>query len=233
MALLPQTTIRHLSMVHQVAHNIKEDQIQAIAKKWNLVNVMPNITGPIHKLGGLAVTSQCSKCPLCSISVILGCQASMSKHYSQSHHGVPHFKINTQPLINAQQLNKGQHKSFFEVIISPALAQPTATEATEPADDIINYLRISRNNVVPQYFFKALDARAISNWIKYTKWHLHIEPYNTNTLIALASSPSKDETQLLQLKDAVTSIYQTGYDCIDSTNIILLQKLKTGNLDGR
>jgi hypothetical protein len=43
--------------------------------------------------------------------------------------------------------------------------------------------------------------------------------------------PHKDEPALLKLAAAITTIYDTGYEYIDHTNIIVLQKLKSDDLD--
>ena len=45
--------------------------------------------------------------------------------------------------------------------------------------------------------------------------------------------PQKDEALLAKLGEAVTAIYDMGFEFINDSNIILLQKLKSDDLDGR
>ena len=131
------------------------------------------------------------------------------------------------PEIFAQQLNKGQHKTLFEVLV------PSAHQDPSTSSSVINNLRNSRDNLVPQYFSKTLDARALSSWIKYTNWHIHVEQYQTNELMALVAVPQKNEAYLAKLEEAVTAIYDMGYGFIEDSNIIVLQKLKSDDLDGK
>ena len=56
---------------------------------------------------------------------------------------------------------------------------------------------------------------------------------HTSDLIALVAMPQKDEALLAKLEEAVTAIYDMSYEFIDDTNVIVLQKLKSDDLDGK
>ncbi|KDR69489.1 hypothetical protein GALMADRAFT_1352513 [Galerina marginata CBS 339.88] len=151
----------------------------------------------------------------------------MPPHHSTVHAGMPVPKFNTLPSISAQQLNRGPHKTLFEVF-GPSLQHDT--NITIP---VIEHLRAARDNLVPEYFFKDTEARGLSSWMKYTNWHTHVEPYHCSHLIAQAAVPGKSEPALLKLATAVTAIWCTGYKNIETTNIIVLQKLKSDDMDGK
>jgi len=51
--------------------------------------------------------------------------------------------------------------------------------------------------------------------------------------MALVATPRKNEPLLANLEKAITAIYDTGYGFIDDSNMIVLQKLKTDDLDGK
>jgi hypothetical protein len=149
----------------------------------------------------------------------------MPSHHSSKHAGTPIPNFCAFPSIYAQQLNKGQHKTLFEVIVPSILPKPASSS------NIIEHLRKSCDDLVPQYFSNTLDARALNPWMQYTCWHSHIQPFHKSDLIALVGMPRKDEPALLKLAAAVTAFYDLGYEHIDKTNIIVLQKLKSDDLD--
>lgn len=69
--------------------------------------------------------------------------------------------------------------------------------------------------------------------MRFTGWHSHVQPFQRAELISLVSMPRKNETILDKLAATVTIIYETGYEFIGNTNIIVLQKLKTDDLNGK
>lgn len=196
----------------------------AIADEWNLEDEMPIIKGSHVQFGGLPLVEGCIKCPTCS--GVFG-RTTMPSHYSKFHPGIPSPKFSSLPSIYAQQLNKGQNKTLFEVVVV------TANLETAPSSTVINHLRTSRDNLVPQYFPKTLDARALDPWMRFTGWHSHVQPFHTTELISLVSIPRKDEMILNKLAVTVTAIYETAYEIMGNTNTIVLQKLKTDDLDGK
>ena len=185
---------------------------------------MPVIQTPALKFSGLPLVTGCVKCPTCQ--GVYG-HGTMPNHHSQNHSFIPTPNFSQLPEIFAQQLNKGQHKTLFDILVLSANQNPSTSST------VIYHLQISCNNLVPQYFSKTLDACALSSCMKYTNWHIHIEPYCTSKLIALVAMPQKNETSLAKLEDAVTAIYDSGYGFIEDSNIIVLQKLKSDDLDGK
>lgn len=224
-ALLAKSVVRHFSDKHKGLHvQVHEEKILAVAQEWKLADVMPVIQTPVLKFSGLPLITGCVKCPTCQ--GVYG-RGTMPKHYSQHHSSIPTPNFCQLPEIFSQQLNQGQHKTLFEVLV------PSAHQDPSTSNTVINHLRNSRDNLVPQYFSKTLDARALSSWIKYTNWHIHVEPYCTSDLIALVAMPQRNEPCLAKLKDAVTAIYDSGYGFIEDCNIIVLQMLKSDDLDGK
>ena len=222
-ALLPTGVSRHFSEKHNEIHvSINQKQITAVAAEWNLAKDMPVVKGPVVQFGGLPLIEGCVKCPICSG---VFSRTTMPSHHSIRHANVPTSNFATLPPIHAQQLNKGQQKTLFEVIVISTFYEPAASNT------ILEHLRTSRDNIVPQYFPSTLNARALSPWMQYTDWQSHVQPFQIAELIALVEMPHKDETPLRKLAAAVTSIYDTGYEHIDKTNIIVLQKLKSDDLE--
>lgn len=224
-SVLPaQSVVRHISDHHKHLHvHVNEPRILALAKNYKLEEKLPTIKGPVPQFSGLPLIKGCVKCPICHA---IYSRSSIKVHYSNGHPGAPTIDFNSLPDITAQQLNKGKFgKTMFQVILPSTCPDPiTATSA-------VDHLRTLRDNLVPEYFSKALDPRALSSWIKYTNWHLHVDGFHASELIALVEMPAKNEALLAKLGDAVTAIYDLGYEFIDNSNIILLQKLKSDDLD--
>ena len=121
----------------------------AVADEWKLVDEMPIIGGPVNQFSGLPLIEGCIKCPTCS--GMFG-RMTMASHHSKCHPGILTPNFSSLPSIHAQQLNKGQNKTLFEVFTVAAHPE------TAPTDTIINDLCISHDNLVPQYLPKTLDA---------------------------------------------------------------------------
>ena len=69
--------------------------------------------------------------------------------------------------------------------------------------------------------------------MQFTGWHSHVQPFPVTELMTLVQMPDKNEHNLKKLAAAVTAIYDLGYGLIDKTNPIVLQRLKTDDLDGK
>lgn len=225
-ALLPKSVVRHFSDLHKNIHvQVNEKKILAVAQLWNLCTEMPDVASPTIVFQGLALLEGCIKCPFCER---IFSQNTMPSHHSTDHAGIPTPGFNQLVPIYAQKLNNGNHKSLFEVIVPvPHASAPLSINI------IIDHLRTSRDNLIPQYFPTTIDPRSLSSWMKYTGWHTFVELHDTSTLIAYVAMPQKHEPTLERLKIAVTSIFNTGYQDIDNTNIIVLQKLKTEDQMGQ
>jgi len=222
-----QSVARHISDHHKHIYvPVNESQILALAKDFNLDDKLPVIKGPVLRFDGLPLIEGCVKCPICDA---IYSKSSMKVHYSNQHSGAHIIDFNLIPEIYAQQLNKGKFgKAMFQVTL-PAAPQVSIT-ATQ---SIVDYVRTMRDDLVPEYFSTALDARALSSWMKYTNWHLHVEGHHSSQLIALVAMPRKDEAPLAKLEEAVTAIYDMGYGYIDDSNTLLLQMLKSEDSDGK
>jgi hypothetical protein len=225
--LPPQSVARHISDNHKHLHTkLNEPQILAMAKHYKLEEKLPTIKGPVLQFSGLPLLGGNVKCPICDA---IYHRSSIKVHYSSQHSGAPTINFNALLEVPAQRLNKGKFgKSMFEVIISSTCPDPVTS-----THSIVDNLRTMRDNLLPKYFSTALDARALSSWMKYTNWHDHVEGYHSSELIALVAMPGKDETHLAKLAEAVTAFYDMGYGFIDDSNTLLLQMLKSEDSDGK
>ena len=50
-----------------------------------------------------------------------------------------------------------------------------------------------------------IDSRQVSTWLKATKWHILVAPYDHQHLITLVTTPSKAEKELEILGTAVNA----------------------------
>lgn len=222
--LLPKSVARHFAEHHKHLNSIVNEQvILEAAKVWQLVHEMPQITGPVIYFQGLSLMKGCVKCPHCPR---VFSKSTMPSHHSTTHPGITTPSFDKLLPIYAQRLNNGQHKSLFEVIV------PSVALVSIPTDGIVEHLRISRDNLIPEYFPQHIDPRALSSWMKYTGWHAYVAPHPNSQLIALTAMPQKDEAMFVHIKAAVTSIFDTAYENISNTNLIVLQRLKTNDLKG-
>jgi hypothetical protein len=144
---------------------------------------------------------------------------SLRIHYSQQHSGMENCKINSLPGIFAQQLNQGANKRLFQVI--PHLKSQT----TVP---YIQNLWSKHDNFIQQYFPNDIDAWGVNSWLLATGLHIHIQPYDVTELHKLVSMP-KNEERLDKLSHAVQSLLTHGYDLMEVTNTLILQKLNTAD----
>lgn len=222
--LLPKSVLRHFSEHHCSSQvKINEETILNIATQLNLLEEMPNIQSPVLYYQGLTLFQDCFKCLHCP--KVFG-KKTLPVHYSTDHPRQSRPKFDQLPPIYAQKLNNGQHKSLFEVFVPWAASVPTST------NKMIEQLRLSRDNLIPQYFPHTVDSRSLSPWMRYTGWHSYVAPYPTSWLIALVAMPQKDEPRLQKIKAAVASIFDSAYNYIDKTNLIVLQRLKTDDIKG-
>ena len=223
-ALLPKSVLRHFADHHSHLHSqVKEQDIADVANYWGLCNEMPKIQSAVVYYQGLTLVQGCVKCVYCQ--QVFG-KSTMPSHHSNAHRGIPAPNFNKLPPVYAQRLNNGQHRSLFEVIVPSVATVPVSTNM------IVEHLRVSRDNIIPEYFPTSPDPRALSSWMKYTGWHAFVAPHPTSDLIAFVAMPHKDENSFEHIKKAVTEIFDIGYHNIAITNTIVLQKLKTDNLAG-
>lgn len=224
-ALLPKSVARHFSELHKDIHmNVDEAKILAVALSWKLCDAMPTVQSPAMMFQGLTLHEDCIKCPSCARVFTRG---TISSHHSREHSAIPTPGFDKLVPIYAQKLNNGQHKSLFEVTVPLHSLAPSSTNM------IINHLRISRNNLLPNFVPTTTDPRSLSSWMKYTGWHTFVKEHPTSSLIALVAMPQKNEPDLEKLKAVVTSIFDSGYQTIETTNTIVLQKLKTDDQMGK
>jgi hypothetical protein len=222
-AVLPSSVVRHFGDLHTTAHPpINANNIASVASAYNLRHDMPIIKGPVPQIAGLPVFTRHQKCPECQG---IYSKSSLPVHWSNIHSGIPTPNFASLPMITAQRLNKGTFKSLFEVIV-PIIKPPTP-----PSTTIVESLRQAREKLVPEYFHKTLDARAIGPWMEFTGWHAHVQPFDTNELSMLVEYPQKQES-LYRLVAAITSIFDRAYEYMDRTNTIVLQRIKTDDLHG-
>lgn len=71
------------------------------------------------------------------------------------------------------------------------------------------------------------DPRTVSPWLLSTKWHEHIEGFETTELRNLISFPGKEELQ--GLPKLVELYFQDATGLLPSTSELTLQKLNTSD----
>lgn len=223
-ALLPKSVRRHISDHHKHLQSLANEQsILTVSKVWDLLHEMPKIESPAIFFQGLPLFPDCVKCLHCTR---VFAKSTLPSHHSTVHSGVPTPHFDKLVPIYAQRLNNGQNKSLFEVIV-PSVAGPPISQ-----NIVVQHLRISRDNLVPQYFPDTVDPRSLSSWMKYTGWYAYTQPRSSSLLVALVAMPQANETGFAHIKSAVSAIFDTGYQCITKTNLIVLQKLKTNDVNG-
>ena len=196
-------------------------KINQIVASYNLLQAMSIINGPISYIDGLSLFVDYVKCPECDN---IYSRDSLRMHYSRSHSDMGNCKPNSLPGLFAQQLDQGANKKLFHVI--PHSATPNDSFPSLSTDDVLQNFRTRRNNLILEYYPKDIDARAVSPWLLFTGWHIHIQPYKANQLCKLVSMP-RGEGRLDKLSNAVQSLFKHAYHIITVTNTLVLQKLNT------
>ena len=209
---------QHIHDVHpNVVGRIPTDVLHQIEEKYNIVSHLPVIAGPIPPLDGLPIGRGFVECPECKR--IYG-KDGLRAHHSKVHSGLPRSHASSLRYVHAQQLNKGNNKSYFEVF-------PTSPSKPKvPDDDIISFLRKNRDSNIESYSPDRLDARVVTPWLRAVHWHEHVQPFSIDILRSLVEIPSKNDA-IYGLKNGILNLFQVAYKIIPETDLLILQRLNT------
>lgn len=145
-----------------------------------------------------------------------GTESTMREHHRQYHKNDP--RPTEWRRVAIQQLNKGSHKSFFQV-------KPKKASAIRPADLIIQQLRNSLAGQEKRVSGPLLDARLISPWLRTTKWHELVKNQDINQLVDLVKPVDKQEFP--GLPAAVHTVFEGTTQALDVLPELFLQRLNT------
>ncbi len=217
-ALTCKTMAKHLHEAHpNTISRIPTGLSEQIAKRYNIVANLPEILGPIPPIDGLPIGQGFVECPHCR--KIYG-KDGLRAHTSKEHSGMPKIHPKFLRHVHVQQLNRGSHKSYFEVF-------PTnPPRPTTRNDDLISLIRMHRDSTIESYTPEKLDARVVTPWLLAVQWHEHIQPFSTDQLRELVEMPSNGDP-FYGLKEGVLKLFKTAYKIIPETDLLILQRLNT------
>jgi hypothetical protein len=155
----------------------------------------------------------CVHCPFACLSVTW-----MAKHFNANHRGKKGVK--KWPTVKVQQLDKQAHKMFFRVT-------PRNKPDVMPDDIYIQNLKNLMETTEKDFLAGGLNCRQVSPWLLSTRWHEHIDGYDTEELRALAAVPSRHEFP--GLHDGLEHLFGLGLEALDELPELVLQRLHTSD----
>jgi len=206
----------HLHDVHKeeqfrIDHtNLKQALIDLQVKESFSLAKLPFNCAQIE---GLHVTSDAYLCDICQH--IRGTLPSIQKHHLTAHSQSPRPISWTK--VTAQQLHHHNNTPYFRV-----------NPHNIPADnnDVATQFFLSHNKnrekAVANYDISKIDPRHVSTWLKATKWHILIAPYDHQHLLSLVSKPTKAEKELENLGIAVNAYTRKADQVIDTLSHLAL-----------
>jgi hypothetical protein len=214
--LAPKHVASHVRKTHECHHiYIDAGRLQNVCTELGALDELPAVEGDEHQpqFAGLAIYDgiACRHCDYVCIS-----QATMGKHHLAKHRTMG--SVTSWPRVKVQQLDKQAHKTFFQVT-------PWDQMDVVSDDVYLENLKELMEMAEREYADGEQDARQISPWLLSTRWHEHIEGYDTKELMDLAKVPSKDEFPGLHA--GLEHLFALALEAVDELPELVLQKLNT------
>lgn len=213
-ALAALSAANHAKNVHRVP--LKVPQIVDIFKRFDVVDELPIIDGPVPPISGLPLFPAALRCGVPKCPKMYCTDKSIKRHYREGHPDIPVPKSwRTGP---AQRLDSAFHNSLFSVTLPrDAPVPPLSTwigdlEATITAAIKVDPLKVS-------------DPRELNPWLRATLWPTHVASYDVHLLQQLVALPAP--TEFPWLRSTVTRKFLDDVKLIDQTPLLSLQKLNT------
>jgi Orsellinic acid/F9775 biosynthesis cluster protein D len=215
-ALEPKHLASHIRKTHGFHYiHIDTAKLINICTELGAMEELPSVEGDViqPQFAGLAIHNGigCRHCHYVCIS-----ETNMKKHHL-SHH-CKMGAATSWLVVKIQQLDKQTHKTFFRV-------QPWDKMDVVSDDDYLRNLKELMEVIEQEYEEGGNDARQISPWLLSTRWHEHIEGYDTKELRELVKVPSKDEFP--GLREGLEHLFALALEAVDELPELVLQKLNT------
>ncbi|KAJ7205095.1 hypothetical protein B0H12DRAFT_1080393 [Mycena haematopus] len=165
-------------------------------------------------ISGLPTTTNQYGCPKCAYA---GNKRGVVSHLKEDH---PQSRLAMEQGLTTQVLNLGATKICIRVEAQVEVAP------ADPKDLLakIKSFEVPADQQIP-------NARLISPWLMGTLWHKEVEPHREHlpALCALVAMPKDDEFP--DLRRCVQEYFYQATALIEDTELLVLQKLNTSNLD--
>jgi hypothetical protein len=217
-ALIPKHAQSHIRSNHGCTYiHIDMEQLEKVCDELGALREYPFVSrAEVQKeYTGLKLYDGigCPHCPFACLS-----SSWMVKHYNAKHQGKK--SVSSWPLVKVQQLDKQMHKSFFRV-------SPRSRPDVVLDDDYIVHLKNLMDMEEKQFIAGGVNSRQISPWLLSTRWHEHIDGYDTDELRGLVAMPSKNEFP--GLSDGLEHLFGLGLEALKELPELVLQRLNTSD----
>lgn len=138
---------------------------------------------------------------------------SIQKHHRQQHPTIP--RPEKWPLTMGQQLNRSTSNTWFRVSTIEYHTPRTQT------DEMVAQIESAVQATIPA----STDVRNVTPWLRITRWHEYTKDYVKSDLRKMVAYPNFGE--LLHLKTAVQQFWEKASNLIDSTSLLVLERLNT------
>lgn len=226
-ALAPSQVKSHLHLKHH-GTKLNKPSFDQLVDFLNLPECLPlpsiNRDG-ITPFRGLKILDgfACHNCPC-----VLGTKKNLRAHHHEAHSDIPIPDV--WPSCKMQQYNRGgSARMLWRVLDHPvAITTSTSLSQVSSAELVINNLRKQISSIVsppsvPQ------DERVISPWLRFTKWHEHVNDYDVNLLLQLVQVPDTADMDPAApgIRSAVETYYNEAIELLKVTDDLILQKLNS------
>ncbi|KAG5635180.1 hypothetical protein H0H81_012119, partial [Sphagnurus paluster] len=192
---------------------IDHARLAAAIEEADVASAIPKIgLGPITEIEGLHLHTGIL-CVICKS--VYRKQSAMTKHHQEAHQDRP--QPETWPSVFAQQLRRGQDRTFFHVL-PRTIPNPSENEV------IIATLRSQQIELDGVPSGDMLDPRLLSPWLKSTHWLKLIEGKDVSQLMALVAIPDQ---KFPGLTAAVRSVFEIAEESFERFPELALQRLNS------
>jgi len=206
----------HLHDVHKEEHfridhtKLKQALVDLNVKESFSLAKLPSNCPQIE---GLYLLPNAYLCGICQH--IRGTLQSIQKHHRTAHSNSPMPVSWTRT--TAQQLHHNNDTPYFRVI-----PRNIPTDNNDVATQFFLSHNKNREKTVANYDISKMDPRQVSIWLKATKWHILVAPYDHQHLLSLVSKPTKAEKELENLGIAVNTYTRKADQVMDTLSYLAL-----------